>query len=63
MDALLLLGPAIFLIGIWFFGYIVGTGFSRTFEQRSTETVRESRHRSVRVTYPARRGTALQRAA
>lgn len=62
MDALLL-GSAAFLIWIWLFGSIMGNWFSRTFEQRSTETVQELRPRSIRVTYPTRRRTALQHAA
>jgi hypothetical protein len=63
MDTLLILGPAVFLIGMWFFGYIMGSGFSKTFEQRSVEPVKEPRPRSKRVTYPAGRAIALQRAA
>jgi len=58
----LLLGATAFLIWIWLFGSIVGNCFSRTFEQRSTEPVKEPRPRSMRVTSPIRRGAALQRA-
>ena len=60
MNALLL-GSAVFLFSIWFFGYIVGTGFSRIFEQRPTETVKTPRPRSIRVTFPMRREVTLQR--
>jgi hypothetical protein len=60
MDALLL-GAAVFLFGIWFFGFIVGTGFSRIFEQRPTEAATEPRPRSIRVTFPMRREVTLQR--
>jgi hypothetical protein len=60
METLLIVS-AVFLFGIWFFGYIVGTGFSRTFEQRSSEAIKESRARSIRITYPMRREVTLQR--
>lgn len=79
MNALLealLLGSVAFLFAMWFFGYIVGTGLSRTLEQRSPEAVPASRLRVIRGSYPARRmttgrhatypgshETALQRAA
>jgi hypothetical protein len=60
MDALLL-GSAAFLVWIWLFGSIAGKLFSRTFEQRSPETVKESQPKSIRVTYPIGRLSALQR--
>ena len=61
MEALLI-GSTAFLFGIWFFGYILGTGFSKTFEHTLTEPVKEPRPRSMRVSYPVRHeAAALQR--
>jgi len=57
MEALLL-GAMVFLFGLWFFGHVVGTGFSRALEPRSPETVQEPRLRSIGASYPARRETA-----